>query len=294
MVHHIAKRQKVDEMETGEEEVLFNSDTLFKIISYLPSLDILNLALTSKRFGISDNYELSVIKKTAHIIVHEIATEEQLAALPHYDGDSTLADYHYLQLLRAPLTFDQLVGGAKYVNSEDKSCVFSTDVEEWKTAFSNNILRAGKHYAMFEVNSSQLGNTIGILVGLMRPGQANQNNPLGSQFYGNFSPRWGKIGTWGNNKVHCCMYNGYSGWCRSSSWTQTIGSETSTWEGKESISSGDDLGMLLDLDEGTLSVYKNGRKLGVMKSGLAGPYCWVASTYRGSRVKIKRGTIPPS
>ena len=51
--------------------------------------------------------------------------------------------------------------------------------------------------------------------------------------------------------------------------------------------------MLLDLDEGTLSVYKDGRKLGVMKSGLAGQYCWVASMWNGTSVSIKRGTIPP-
>ena len=53
------------------------------------------------------------------------------------------------------------------------------------------------------------------------------------------------------------------------------------------------IGMLLDLDEGTLSVYKNGRKLGVMKRGLAGQYCWVVSLRSGgSQVTIKRGTVP--
>jgi len=66
------------------------------------------------------------------------------------------------------------------------------------------------------------------------------------------------------------------------------------WYGSESMSSGDELGILLDLDEGSLSVYKNGRKLGVMKRGLAGPYCWVVSMYIGDQVTIKRGTVPPS
>ena len=54
------------------------------------------------------------------------------------------------------------------------------------------------------------------------------------------------------------------------------------------------IGMLLDLDEGTLSVYKNGRKLGVMKRGLAGPYCWAVSLYRETQASIKRETIPTS
>lgn len=85
-------------MTSSKEAVLFNSDTLSKIISYLPSIDVLNLAITCKGFGISDVDKQSVIKKSAHILVHEIATEEQLAALPHYDGESSLADYHYLRL----------------------------------------------------------------------------------------------------------------------------------------------------------------------------------------------------
>ena len=56
----------------------------------------------------------------------------------------------------------------------------------------------------------------------------------------------------------------------------------------------DTIGMLLDLDEGTLSVYKNGRKLGVMKRGLAGHYCWVISLLGGGQITIKRGTVPAS
>ena len=67
------------------------------------------------------------------------------------------------------------------------------------------------------------------------------------------------------------------------------------WEGMENLSSDNELiGMLLDLDEGSLSMYKNGRKLGVMKRGLAGPYCWVVSIQRGDQITIKRGEIPPS
>mgnify|MGYP000630763393 CR=1 FL=1 len=49
------KKRKVEDSITYKEEVLFNSDTLSKVISYLPSVDLLNLALTSKRFGVSTN-----------------------------------------------------------------------------------------------------------------------------------------------------------------------------------------------------------------------------------------------
>ena len=289
----IAKRQKVDEQEAGDEAVLFNSDTLSKIIIYLPSLDLLNLGLTCKRFGISDNDELSVIKKSAHILVHDIATEEQLAALPRYDGESPLADYHYLQLMREPLTFDQLVE-AVYVDNEDKTCVRYSDRRSmgWETAFSNNILRAGKHYVSF----TPLVDSKSLMMGVMRPGQANQNArgyPFSRSFLQNFSRNMGHGEH--NNNVNCCFYDSYDGVCYSSSWSGLYEIVSNTnWEGLEGMSSSDKIGMLLDLDEGTLSIYKNGRKLGVMKRGLAGQYCWAVSLLKETGVTIKRGTIPTS
>ena len=36
------------------------------------------------------------------------------------------------------------------------------------------------------------------------------------------------------------------------------------------------LGMLLDLDNGTLSLYQYGQRLSTLKDGLAGEYCWIA------------------
>ena len=97
-----------------------------------------------------------------------------------------------------------------------------------------------------------------------------------------------------HNKIHCCMYTAYNGERCISDWTKAGLPMSETWDGSESMASGDKIGMLLDLDEGSLSVYKNERKLGVMKSGLAGPYCWVVSIHMGVKVTIKRGTIPPS
>ena len=50
---NIATRQEVEEECTSradlEESVLFNSDSLFKIASYLPADGLLNLALTCRR-----------------------------------------------------------------------------------------------------------------------------------------------------------------------------------------------------------------------------------------------------
>ena len=51
---------------------------------------------------------------------------------------------------------------------------------------------------------------------------------------------------------------------------------------------GDRIGMLLDLDQGSMTVWKNDAKLGVMiASGLTGPLCWAASiTYGGQSVRV--------
>ena len=37
------------------------------------------------------------------------------------------------------------------------------------------------------------------------------------------------------------------------------------------------IGFGLDLDEGTLDVYKNDQRLGTMRNRLVGEYCWVVS-----------------
>ena len=84
MIHHT--QQKVDETSTNncKEAILFNSDTLSNIISFLPSIDVLNLALTSMRFSVSNHDDDSLIKVSARIAIQDIATEEQIATLYRY------------------------------------------------------------------------------------------------------------------------------------------------------------------------------------------------------------------
>ncbi|EJK51475.1 hypothetical protein THAOC_29344, partial [Thalassiosira oceanica] len=77
---------------------------------------------------------------------------------------------------------------------------------------------------------------------------------------------------WGDSNVHACDYNCDDGKMNWTDWEDyEIDNE---WEGMESCPSGNTVGMLLNLDEGTLTVYKNNRRLGVIKDGLSGSYCW--------------------
>ena len=136
-----------------------------------------------------------------------------------------------------------------------------------------------------------------VLLGLMRPGKAHQNTrgyPVEKCFFQHFYRK--EVGRHDNNNdVQCCLYYAHGGTCHLSDWEDYNGDppDGKTWDGMERMSYGDKMGMLLDFDEGTLTVYKNGRKLGVMRSGLAGPYCWVVSLLRGTSVTIKRGTAVP-
>ena len=66
------------------------------------------------------------------------------------------------------------------------------------------------------------------------------------------------------------------------------------WEGRQNTIGrpGDRIGMLLDLDQGSMTVWKNDEKLGVMVAeGLTGPLCWGVSLYRGS-ARIGSAALP--
>ena len=92
---NVAKRQKTEEFTSCMESVLFNSDSFFKIASYLPADGLLNLALTCTRFGVAPVLDgddsSSLVEETARRIVDDIATNEEKNALPGYDEDNWLS-----------------------------------------------------------------------------------------------------------------------------------------------------------------------------------------------------------
>ena len=53
--------------------------------------------------------------------------------------------------------------------------------------------------------------------------------------------------------------------------------------------------MLLDLDQGSMTVWKNGVKLGVMVAkGLNGPLCWAVVLDNGESARIASAPAPAS
>ena len=70
----------------------------------------------------------------------------------------------------------------------------------------------------------------------------------------------------------------------------------SNWEGRQPArDQGDRIGMLLDLDQGSMTVWKNGVKMGVMwAGGLSGPLCWAVSLgcWSGANARIESAALP--
>ena len=67
------------------------------------------------------------------------------------------------------------------------------------------------------------------------------------------------------------------------------------WEGMQGYGQGDKIGLLLDCNAGQLVIYKNGARLGVAITGLAGELCWAVAMSRksGGCVRIT-GKPPPA
>eukprot|EP01047_Picozoa_sp_COSAG01_P032607 COSAG01_NODE_2365_length_7818_cov_13.978754_5_plen_68_part_00 len=51
--------------------------------------------------------------------------------------------------------------------------------------------------------------------------------------------------------------------------------------------------MELDLGAGTMTVWRNDQRLGVMETGLSGEYIWAAGLFGGTRARIEHATPMP-
>lgn len=203
-----------------------------------------------------------------------------------------------------PFLFDRTLGDNeinRYKN-EVSSCS-----KGFSCAISNAAMSKGKHYVEFQRSGHQYNR---VHVGIMRPGL--KLDGYESKLYGQgFSPIFdnyeqllkAKSLTWGGGNVHAVMCllepgNKSGTWSDGSSAFDTKKNQREYepdwgfWEHcpRERVT----LGLLLDLDAGSLSVYENGKHLGVLKSGLTGEYCWVVTIVDiedGTTVRIKKGSV---
>ena len=125
-------------------------------------------------------------------------------------------------------------------------------------------MRAGRHYAQFTMMG---GNDT--LCGVIQPGGDVEGGHDAQSVDG-----------------HCFYFTG-SGYCYP---------DSCTWEGMQTAhEEGDRVGLLLDLDQGSMTVYKNDKRLGVMATGLSGEYCWAVDLYeQDDSARIEAAATPAS
>jgi hypothetical protein len=133
----------------------------------------------------------------------------------------------------------------------------------FRTAAGKAVLRAGCHYAQFTVVSG-----VDMLFGVIRPGWDVEGGMDAFLVNGH------------------CFYDTFSG-------HRYPGGHD--WEGMQTTrEEGDRIGMLLDLDQGSMTVYKNDERLGVMATGLSGEYSWAVGLCRQTNITRIDATAAPA
>jgi len=285
-----AKRQRV---ATAVESALANIDVVSTLAAFLGANDLCQVRATCKALGSANDGAafngLSMTEEAARR-VYESASGEEKPMLPRCEGESWIELYHHLLMLRARLTFNQLVGrGVGYQGGDYAAVQSKVDKSLWSHAIcGNHIMRSGKHWATFTSSSRfECNQSVGVIRPL--PGWDKRELDSFSPFFDRFQQdlRRERTDRW-EGDVHYCRFNTRTGYFYWSCWEGDVAD--TNWEGHgdydEHCTS---LGMLLDLGNGTLSVYQNGRRLGTLKDGLAGEYCWTAGFWGNGDVSIRRG-----
>ena len=280
------KRQKV----TTVESALFNPDIVFLLAALLDARELCQVSLTCKALGGEQSaYNgLSLVEEAARRLF-ECASDRERSCLPKYDDEGWIEVYRHLLMMRSKLTFEQLVG-SRIVYGEDQSTVRSSNAsrESSSALCSNHVMRSGKHFSVFTVHARDA------VIGVVRPVQIDRA-AFGDGDLNHFSPTMRRfwhylIGQrtdrWTDSNVHCCALITFGGF-KWFDWTSGRPGEMIGGFQRDAP-----IGLLLDLVEGTLSVYQNGQRLATLKDGLSGEYCWYATVFPGTTISIERGSAP--
>ncbi|EJK51727.1 hypothetical protein THAOC_29077 [Thalassiosira oceanica] len=284
------KRQKLATVESA----LFNPDVVFLLAALLDARDLCQVSLTCKTLGgkrANAVDGLSLVEEAARRLF-ECASEWERSCLPKHPDEGWVELFRHLLILRSKLTFDQLVG-VNIQHGEEKSIIRTIPGQGSVSSAlcSNHVMRSGKHFAVFTGRGRFTG--FGS-IGVVRPVQIKTSD-FGEGELNDFSPAmrnfWEyqlrqRTARWTDSNVHCCdvSIHGDSFW---DDWASDHPSMRI-----DGFQRNTPIGLLLDLDEGTLSLYQNGQRVATLKDGLSGEYCWYATVWGTASVSIKRGLAP--
>lgn len=284
--------------------------TVLHIASFLSAIDMLRLQLSATKFaarsltlgveasaGTASPEPWSLISEAARcrIIAH---TAEQQSWVPRRGQESWLGLLWELERLCLRLSFSRERADNAISMSDNGSeaalVLHQHDRYRWRTAPSDVTMRAGRHYAVFTI--------------------LDAGHPHVEQRFGVVRPSWSAATGGAAEEAEYWCYDAREGsYSRPTSDTGAAaaadadddGSDDSTggstwsitglrWENQQAAVINDRVGLLLDLDEGSMTVFKNDERLGVMvESGLSGEYCWAAGLYEsGDRFRVESQPVP--
>ena len=201
-------------------------------------------------------------------------SEQERGWVPRRALESWLSLMHEVGLLRLPLGFGRAHHTVTLYGNGVLATLKVAGTERigepyWRSAASKVVMRSGRYLAQFTVVAG------GPMFGVLRPG-------------------WDVEGGGDADEVdgHCFYYT-QSGACHPRH-KRTNGDgmgRARKWEGMQAADHGDRVGMLLDLDKGSMTVWKNGERLGVMAEGLTGPFCWAASLDHDDTLRIESVSV---
>eukprot|EP01046_Picozoa_sp_COSAG06_P031514 COSAG06_NODE_3074_length_5891_cov_6.288847_1_plen_302_part_00 len=262
-------------------------DTLLAIAIALPTAaDLLRLALicraaaqrfyftatsaTSYRSGGTAAAAAAAAQQTeTWSIIQEAArqwittcTDQEQGWVPRRGRESWLGLMWEVESLRRGAVFGRSHGVITV--SEGGSLATMAYDGKYRTAASKAVMRAGRHYTQFTMVRGGL-----MYFGVIRPGWDVEGGAGAHGGYGH------------------CFYSTFDGMRFPGRYD---------WEGMQRAKEvGDRIGLLLDLDQGTMTVYKNDERLGVMATGLSGEYSWAVSIYgQGHSARIEAVEAPAS
>jgi hypothetical protein len=204
----------------------------------------------------------SIIEEAARQWIADCADQER-GWVPRRGRESWLGLVWEVEVLRRGAVFGR--SHELITLSEDGSLATRRGVVDYTgyTAASKAVMRAGRHYAQFTVVGGSM------FSGVIQPGWDVEGGRYAHGVYG-----------------HCFYYTGNG--------FRFPGGRD--WEGMEGATElGDRIGLLLDLDQGSMTVYNNDERLGVMATGLSGEYCWAVSlNIKKSSARIGAAPAPAS
>ena len=271
-------------------------------------LDLLRLGVACRRFRLKTLADPRHDSATADAppemwsIVSEAARRSIAgdARVPRRPGDCWLGLMNELRLLRAPLKLDLRTASGWSTNPREDITLSEGDAVVTKLVpfpFGfislatnddiNGVMRSGRHRARFTVLESRVGYTI---FGVARPSWGVSELHDGRDLEYGMEPQ---------AMVDLCFYDTCQGtrYPNGQSWE---GMQVARWEEGRPVpvvTTEDVITMDLDLETGTMTVWKNEERLGLMATGLSGEYVWtIVLVHDGDSVRIESapGPMPPA